>query len=440
MEDLVRENPEEGLKILQKNFGSLSARITMLNIAVKNKLTESHIKNHPPSIFIAYKWEDEAHNQWVKQLANHLKSKGYDVLLDRDHLAEDASSYEEIPQYIAQMVGSDLFLVILTEKYLDFIEARSGKTTWVFDEYQQAVLLHNHGKLNMQAVWKSGDNIPHLFAHRTDTIDMRDGSYDFTKLDNYFPNYDGPSFTTEEKKQFRTFINQFDTLLNDPTSNPQLLADLLNIHSSFASWYEYRYRLMLFFWHTDQIQEAYNIAYNIREEATNEDHIILLAQIFDHVKDLPTLFKFLHNSRINFLSDKSLAYHYLCATTLYENNSVFAAKNHFGYLKRLLTDRTDISEKIFLEVKDRYNELDSLLAAYTPEHSFCCTECASKYMIIGNFERICGDCASEYESTLTQCPVCNNDGIISLKLILEMKDSPIKFLCPICHKGELIPD
>jgi hypothetical protein len=52
----------------------------------------------------------------VRSLAGHLKGKGYGVFLDQDHLEREASNFEEVPQYIANMVGCDVFLVIVTEK------------------------------------------------------------------------------------------------------------------------------------------------------------------------------------------------------------------------------------------------------------------------------------------------------------------------------------
>jgi TIR domain len=401
MEELVKKDPIGGLNMLKANFGVLSARVTMLNIAVKERLKESYIKNYPPSVFIAYKWEDEKHNEWVKKLAQYLRLKGYDVLLDQDHLASNASNYGEVPQYISRMVNSDVFLVVITEKYLDFIEARSGYTTWVFDEYQHAVNLHNHGRLKMQAIWRSGVDLPAFLA--MGAINMRNESNDFTMLDEYFPAYKGPILSAEEKIQFRTFINRFDTILNTDYSNPDLLVDLLNANSKFAALYEYQYHLMVFYWLTGQLREAYGIAYIIREKCNNDDHIIMVAQIFDKMKDLPTLFKFLHNARMRFFLNESAQYHYLCATALFEQNSIFAARNHFGCLKKLIGDKTNISESLRKEICDKYDELSVLLSQYSPKYLFQCSECAAEYYLIDNFDKICGDCGTEYESTIDQC-------------------------------------
>jgi hypothetical protein len=72
----------------------------------------------------------------VHALAGYLKDRGYQVLLDQDHLERDASNYHDVPAYIARMVDSDVFLAVVTERYLDLVEVRQNQTSWVFDEYQ----------------------------------------------------------------------------------------------------------------------------------------------------------------------------------------------------------------------------------------------------------------------------------------------------------------
>jgi hypothetical protein len=37
----------------------------------------------PLKVFISYKWEDEAHNEWVKKFATDLRAAGIDAKLDR---------------------------------------------------------------------------------------------------------------------------------------------------------------------------------------------------------------------------------------------------------------------------------------------------------------------------------------------------------------------
>ena len=36
----------------------------------------------PLKVFISYKWEDESHNQWVRQLATDLRHASIDAKLD----------------------------------------------------------------------------------------------------------------------------------------------------------------------------------------------------------------------------------------------------------------------------------------------------------------------------------------------------------------------
>src|SRR5262245_53619992 len=151
---ILRANGRTELKQIIKNYGALTARLAMLRIAVEDKLAQPYLKNYPPAIFLAYKWEGEEHQAWVRSLAAHFKAKGYNILLDQDHLERDASNFEEVPQYIAGMIGCDLFLIIVTEKYLDLVEERHQQTSWVTDEYETALKLHNQGRLRIAAIWK----------------------------------------------------------------------------------------------------------------------------------------------------------------------------------------------------------------------------------------------------------------------------------------------
>ena len=36
-----------------------------------------------PKAFISYSWDDDAHKEWVRQLATRLRADGVDVTLDR---------------------------------------------------------------------------------------------------------------------------------------------------------------------------------------------------------------------------------------------------------------------------------------------------------------------------------------------------------------------
>jgi TIR domain len=45
-----------------------------------------------PKTFISYSWDDDAHKEWVKQLATRLRADGVDVTLDRWHAAPGRAS------------------------------------------------------------------------------------------------------------------------------------------------------------------------------------------------------------------------------------------------------------------------------------------------------------------------------------------------------------
>ena len=49
-----------------------------------------------PKAFISYSWDDDAHKEWVKQLATRLRADGVDVTLDRWHAAPG----DQIPAFM----------------------------------------------------------------------------------------------------------------------------------------------------------------------------------------------------------------------------------------------------------------------------------------------------------------------------------------------------
>src|SRR5262245_21083566 len=103
----LRKGGPDALAWVLKHWGALTARLVMLNIAVENRLAQPRRRNYPPLVFIAYKWEDDAHNAWVASVADYLRGRGWQVMLDREHLDPGASNFLEVPEYIARVVSCD---------------------------------------------------------------------------------------------------------------------------------------------------------------------------------------------------------------------------------------------------------------------------------------------------------------------------------------------
>src|SRR5262249_33052953 len=201
MADYLRSGGPAALDAIIQNYGTLGARLAMLRIALEDRLAQPRIKNYPPAVFVAYKWEDDAHNAWVHSLATHLERRGYDVLLDQDHLERDASNYKDVPAYIARLVNCDVCLVVVTERYLDLVEERQNQTSGVCDEYEVASRLHMDGKLQIVAAWKEPTVEPGKLLLRLNVIDMRQHEPGSSpELDAHFPVYEGPALTQAERQ------------------------------------------------------------------------------------------------------------------------------------------------------------------------------------------------------------------------------------------------
>ena len=54
------------------------------------------------NIFISYSWDDESHKSWVKEFADFLTFKGFEVALDQDDLVLG----DELPEYMEVQIRS----------------------------------------------------------------------------------------------------------------------------------------------------------------------------------------------------------------------------------------------------------------------------------------------------------------------------------------------
>lgn len=80
-------------------------------------------KRAHPSVFISYSWDDENHKKWVLKLADHLMSKGINVILDQYdlRLGKDISQFCE-----NAIIKADRILVIGTPEYKSRAESRTN--------------------------------------------------------------------------------------------------------------------------------------------------------------------------------------------------------------------------------------------------------------------------------------------------------------------------
>jgi TIR domain-containing protein/uncharacterized protein DUF4384 len=76
-----------------------------------------------PRTFISYSWDDDAHKEWVKQLATRLRADGVDVTLDRWHAAPG----DQIPAFMERAVReNDFVIAVCTPRFKERSDGRGG--------------------------------------------------------------------------------------------------------------------------------------------------------------------------------------------------------------------------------------------------------------------------------------------------------------------------
>jgi energy-coupling factor transporter ATP-binding protein EcfA2 len=83
----------------------------------------SEIEPPVPKAFISYAWDDDAHKEWVRQLAVRLRADGVNVTLDRWHFAPG----DAIPAFMERAVyENDFVIVICTPRFKERSDGRGG--------------------------------------------------------------------------------------------------------------------------------------------------------------------------------------------------------------------------------------------------------------------------------------------------------------------------
>lgn len=79
-------------------------------------------KEHP-KVFISYSWEEDAHQQWVREFADRLLADGIDTTIDQ----YDASFGDRLPHFMEQSITTaDYVLIICTPLYKEKADNRKG--------------------------------------------------------------------------------------------------------------------------------------------------------------------------------------------------------------------------------------------------------------------------------------------------------------------------
>lgn len=77
----------------------------------------------PPTAFISYSWDDEAHKRWVRDLATRLRGDGVDIHLDQ----WEAIPGDQLPAFMERAIRDNRYvLIVCTPRYKTRSEHRKG--------------------------------------------------------------------------------------------------------------------------------------------------------------------------------------------------------------------------------------------------------------------------------------------------------------------------
>jgi hypothetical protein len=105
-----------GLRL--RSTGALEPSLIFPKVGTPSLLVMSH-----PTAFISYSYDDDAHRQWVKDLATRLRGDGVDVMLDQWH----AVPGDQLPQFMEKAIReNDFVLIVCTPRYKTKSDNREG--------------------------------------------------------------------------------------------------------------------------------------------------------------------------------------------------------------------------------------------------------------------------------------------------------------------------
>ncbi len=76
-----------------------------------------------PSAFISYSWDDDAHKEWVRALAERLRADGVDVTLDRWTTVPG----DQLTAFMERAIRENQFVIVIcTPRYKSRLDRREG--------------------------------------------------------------------------------------------------------------------------------------------------------------------------------------------------------------------------------------------------------------------------------------------------------------------------
>ncbi|GIF20152.1 tetratricopeptide (TPR) repeat protein/rubredoxin [Actinoplanes tereljensis] len=257
LDDLVgtAPRPRPRIEAAAKRAGSLRLRRAALWSAVRELQDRPRTAGYPPRIFVSYRWEDEAVQQWCRRLTAHLRDRGYEVLLDLENLEEDLGpAGVNIAGYVARLVDVQAVLRIITRPYVDGL-ARE----WLLAEDQLMKLMAETGCAIGHVLLRDGTEPPDWGRHGT--VDLRDAPEDFTRLDAILAPYRGLALPAAAEEDLVELLIRSRDLL--AAERPAEVAGLLARRPDLAGTFEVRQTLAHAWLAQGRLREAAEVALSI---------------------------------------------------------------------------------------------------------------------------------------------------------------------------------
>jgi hypothetical protein len=185
-DEIARMTREQAVMVVGVRAWDI-AHLTMLINQGIDTVPEPPAK--PPSFFVSYRWESEAHQRWVARLVHDLKGRGYDVYFDQD-VQTECHETMPVPELVSLVLRCNRLLMVLTEGYLERIQPNAARGTlkdgWVWDEYQMAIHLAKIGRLKSWLVVRRSGELPD-WVSADQVWDFRDDSRYEELLAEAFP-------------------------------------------------------------------------------------------------------------------------------------------------------------------------------------------------------------------------------------------------------------
>ncbi len=269
--DLMAELENADAEVVERTArerGSLPVRLAMLGLAVIRKGSSPLWHGYPPGVFISYKWAEQGLTQLVLDLAEHLRQLGYRAFLDRENVDADVDAQFSVPAFVASLQDCSYYLLLLTDLCADLMTGRRGKTSWIFDEYQQAIRLVNDGRLVVIPVLMESGGLTDFFTSDR-VVDLTQDWYDFEPVDRVLPIH--PLFLTDlQIGDLSRAVSEFDArFLHEQWSQAK---EVLLDSPELASTFDHQFRHLLHSLYTADA-EAFEAAYGQLNTTYGEQHV-----------------------------------------------------------------------------------------------------------------------------------------------------------------------